>query len=139
MSPEQARGDGHRVDGRSDIFILGVVFYELLTGRRPFKGDSREELLEQITDFEQRPPRQYDDRIPKELERICQKAMAKRAVDRYSTAKDLADDLRHFLAQQTSNQPSASAGKELGSSLATPVVKPASTSVAPSSSGTLSP
>src|SRR5262249_12317203 len=48
MSPEQARGEGHRVDGRSNIFSLGVVYYELLTGRRPFKGQTRDELLEQI-------------------------------------------------------------------------------------------
>ncbi len=97
MSPEQARGEGHRVDGRSDIVSLGVVLYELLSGRRPFRGDSALEVMEAIKATEPRPPRQIDDSIPKELERICLKALSKRANDRYTTARDMADDLRVFL------------------------------------------
>jgi serine/threonine protein kinase/tetratricopeptide (TPR) repeat protein len=110
MSPEQANGEGHRVDGRSDIYSLGVVFYELLTGQRPFVGRDSRELFERICTVNVRPPRQLDATIPKELERICLKALAKRATERYTTAFDLADDLRHWFApsdkaETAENQP----------------------------------
>ncbi len=99
MSPEQARSEGHRVDGRSDIFSLGIVLYELLTGVHPFRAESRQQLLQLITEQEPRPLRQYDDHISIELERICMKALSKRVTDRYGTAKDLASDLRLVLGE----------------------------------------
>jgi eukaryotic-like serine/threonine-protein kinase len=95
MSPEQARTGS--IDGRTDVYSLGATLYELLTLRPPFDGRSAAELIEQIGQEEPAPPSSVDPRVPRDLETIVLKALAKRPTDRYLTAAELAEDLARYL------------------------------------------
>lgn len=97
MPPEQARGDIASIDRRSDVYGLGAVLYELLTGEPPFDGQTLAEILIQVLDKEPQPPRSRVPSLPVDLETITLKCLQKEPTQRYESARALADDLRRYL------------------------------------------
>jgi serine/threonine protein kinase len=98
MSPEQLRGRADWLDGRSDIWSIGVMMYEMLVGKLPFEGHDFETLKEQICEREPRPIHQRVSEVPAELDQIFQKCCAKKVTDRFASGRDLANALDDFLA-----------------------------------------
>ncbi len=88
MSPEQIQGNAHLLDGRTDVWSLGVVLYECLAGRRPFRGDDWPEIREEILTRDPKPLRQIDDSIPAAMDALCRQALQRNIGERLSTAHD---------------------------------------------------
>ena len=97
MPPEQARADTAAIDARSDVYALGAILYEVLTGVPPVQGESVTEMLEKATKGSIEPPRTVDPSLPPDLEAICLKAVNRSRRLRYASAMELADDLRRWL------------------------------------------
>jgi serine/threonine-protein kinase len=100
MSPEQAAGRPDLVGRASDIYSLGATLYQLLTGKAPFGGGDLDDLLQRLKKGEFPPPRHVKPDVPRPLEAVCLEAMALRPEDRYDSAKTLADEVEHYLADE---------------------------------------
>jgi serine/threonine-protein kinase len=97
MSPEQARGETTRLDRRSDVFSLGAVLYQVLTGRSPFEGDSAVDSLVRVLESDPVPPRRLVPGLPRDLATIVLRCLEKDPDRRYGSARELAEDLDAFL------------------------------------------
>jgi serine/threonine protein kinase len=97
MAPEQAEGRNLEIGPATDIYALGAILYEMLTGRPPFLGKDTKETLDKVIHEPLVPPRQLQPGVPGELEEICLRCLAKKPADRFPSATTLARDLQLFL------------------------------------------
>ena len=104
MAPEQLTGEPHQVGARTDIYSLGLVLYELLTGRRPHQASTPSSWKQQVITCDPPRLRSINPDVPRELERICLRCLTRRAEDRYANSSLLALDLRNFLNSRWSSQ-----------------------------------